>query len=210
MQVYMKTDMPFYGVQKPQRSAILKEIRKAHPITSRDDYRSVVIALWNLPHREEKYLAISTAQAFPKLIERDHIPMYEQMIREGAWWDFVDDLAIRLVGRAVLDARKKNQTWPSTLMDTWINDDDMWIRRSAIIMQVLHKEHTDEERLFTYCIDHMHETDFFIRKAIGWALRAHSYINPTGVKKFLKQHKSDLSGLSYREGARALVRKGKM
>src|SRR5262245_39479737 len=98
MAAYMKTDMPFYGVQKPARVAIMREPKKKFPIASAADYKRAVLALWKLPHREEKYGAIWLAQAWTQYITPASVPLYQQLIVEGAWWDFVDDLAIRLTG----------------------------------------------------------------------------------------------------------------
>jgi 3-methyladenine DNA glycosylase AlkD len=127
------------------------------------------------------------------------------MIVEGAWWDFVDDLAIRLTGVVWLN----NRATITPIMDKWIElpgagDKNMWLRRAAIIGQIKHKERTDEDRLFEYCLRRSHEKEFFIRKAIGWALREHAYTNPRGVKSFLLKHHAKLSPLSFREAGKHL------
>jgi 3-methyladenine DNA glycosylase AlkD len=132
------------------------------------------------------------------------MPLYERLIREGAWWDLVDDAAIRLAGR-VLRAHRQEM---SDVMDAWIDDDDLWIRRSALISQIGHRAETDHGRLFDYCRKRAGESEFFIRKAIGWALRDYSYAAPERVMAFLTDNRQRLSGLSFREGAKALRRKG--
>ena len=126
------------------------------------------------------------------------------MIRSGAWWDYVDPVAIALVGKVYLDRRES----VSPILDRWIDDPDMWVRRTALIAHNRHKEKTDHRRLFRYCRARFEEREFFIRKAIGWALREYSYSAPERVSRFLTTHKRRMSGLSYREGAKALVRKG--
>ena len=93
--------------------------------------------------------------------------MYRRLIVEGAWWDFVDDVATNLIRSLVLAEPKA--AWPE--IDTWIGDDDMWLRRSAIICQVGAKGSTDSSRLFAFCEARIDEKEFFIRKAIGWAFR---------------------------------------
>ncbi|MDH3226447.1 MAG: DNA alkylation repair protein [Thermoleophilia bacterium] len=201
MQAYMKTQMSFYGVQKPGRSEVLKELRARFSIEDAGTYESVVRALWAQPHREEKYLAIAVARSAREFIGLDAIPLYRDLIVQGAWWDFVDEVAIRLVGAIWRQSRAEL----SPLMDQWINDEDMWLRRTAIIGQITHKDETDEDRLFGYCSRRMDETEFFIRKAIGWALREYSKTAPDAVRGFLKQNKDGLSGLSYREGAKRLA-----
>jgi 3-methyladenine DNA glycosylase AlkD len=206
MQAYMKTEMPFYGVQKPGRREIAKELCSRFPITNVAQYEAVVRALWSQPHREEKYLAIDVARAAKQFIGLDMVPLYRELIIDGAWWDFVDEVAIRLVGAVW----RTERIALSPLMDQWIDHHDMWCRRSAIIGQIGHKDDTDEGRLLDYCSRRMHEREFFIRKAIGWALREHSKTAPELVREYLLANREDLSGLSYREGAKRLVREGLM
>src|SRR5687767_10590528 len=98
MAAYMKTTMPFFGVMKDDRVAVLKRILKAQPIASDDDYVSLIQDLWKRGHREEKYSALWVAMKHPRFNTLDCMPLWERMIREGQWWDFVDDIAIRLVG----------------------------------------------------------------------------------------------------------------
>jgi len=206
MAAYMKTDMPFYGIQKPARVPIYKEMKSRFPITTRKQYEQAFLALWQLPHREEKYAALAIANHWPKYITPPSIPLYRRLIKEGAWWDFVDGIAANLVGTVWLNNRDRI----SPMMDQWIVDNDMWIRRSAIIGQLNHKKETDTARLYNYCIKRADEKEFFIRKAIGWALREHSYTDPKAVRSFLMKHKEKISGLSFREGAKYLKRSGKM
>jgi 3-methyladenine DNA glycosylase AlkD len=89
-------------------------------------------------------------------------------------------------------------------MDEWIDDRDMWVRRSALIAPILHKHDTDEQQLFDHCRRRLHETEFFIRKAIGWTLREYARINPAAVKRFALKHRDELSGLSFREATKHL------
>jgi 3-methyladenine DNA glycosylase AlkD len=97
-----------------------------------------------------------------------------------------------------------------TIMDEWINHENMWIRRTAILHQLNFKDRTDLKRLFDYCKKRMNEPDFFIRKAIGWALRQYSYVDASAVIQFVKTYKSELSPLSKSEALKALKRKGKI
>lgn len=200
MAAYMKTDMPFYGIQKPGRMLVLRELKSRFPIEIRSQYQSAVLALWEQPHREEKYAAIHLAQAWPRFIVPASLPLYRRLIVEGAWWDFVDDLAIRLAGIVWLNHRET----ASVVMDSWIDHDCMWLRRAAIIGQIKHKKQTDEDRLFDYCLRRAHEKELFIRKGIGWALREHAYTNPRKVKAFLRKHRDKLSPLSMREAGKHL------
>jgi 3-methyladenine DNA glycosylase AlkD len=201
---YMKTTTPFLGVQQPARKPIYREMKRRFSPANRREYEAAVLALWGLPHREEKYAAIELARQHVDSITLDSLPLYERMIREGAWWDLVDDPAAHLVGRVLLAERRPAKR----ILDRWIDDPDLWIRRTAILAQLRHKDQADAACLFRYCLRRAHETEFFIRKAIGWALRQYSYTDPDAVKTFLLKNRERLSGLSYREGAKRLIRAG--
>jgi 3-methyladenine DNA glycosylase AlkD len=198
MQAYMKTDMPFYGVQKPARVLILRQLVRDFPPADRNEYESLVLGLWGLPHREEKYVALGIAQHFRSFVDTASLPLYRRLIVEGAWWDFVDAVATDLIRRLVVN--HPAEAWPE--VDTWIEDGDMWLRRSAIICQVGAKEKTDAKRLFTFCVARVEEKEFFIRKAIGWSLREYAKTDPDSVAGFVMAHRDRLSGLSFREATK--------
>lgn len=198
MQAYMKTEMLFYGVQKPGRVQIMRQLKKQFVPETRDAYERLVQALWNLPHREEKYLAQAVATTFKSFVVPESLPLYRRMITEGAWWDFVDETATHMIRPLVIGYPE--EVWP--VVDTWIDDENMWLRRAAIICQVGAKDATDSDRLFRFCERRAHETEFFIRKAIGWALREYAKTDPSTVAQFMREHQSELSGLSYREASK--------
>jgi 3-methyladenine DNA glycosylase AlkD len=200
MQAYMKTDMPFYGVPKPARVPIAKELKRRFPPADTRQYRQNVLALWNLPHREEKYLAVGYARQFPTFVVFEQIDLFERLIVEGAWWDLVDEVASPIVSRIVLMERQ--QMRPE--LERWIESPVMWLRRAAIICHNGHKNATDWLQLSDFCLRRAHEKEFFIRKAIGWALREYALTNPEAVRAFLQRHGDQLSGLSYREAAKHL------
>jgi 3-methyladenine DNA glycosylase AlkD len=201
MQAYMKTEMPFYGVAKPLRAPIARELAKKFEPADRPGYEDLVRGLWRQPHREEKYLALDMAIRFRQFVVPASLPMYRMLITEGAWWDLVDEVATHLVRRLVVGFA--DQTWPE--VDTWIESDDMWLRRSAIICQVGAKANTDAGRLFGFCAARAHETGFFIRKAIGWSLREYAKTDPVAVAEFVATHSGDLSGLSRREATKRIA-----
>lgn len=206
MAAYMKTEMPFFGIQKPQREPIYRQLAKEFAPADHDEYASVIRKIWNGRHREEKYAALDYAVRCKKFIDASMLPLYEELVRDGQWWDLVDVLATLLVGVAFLNDQKTVKP----IMKDWIDDDDMWIRRTAILSMNKHKEKTDEKLLYDFCLRRADEKEFFIRKAIGWALREYSYKAPNSVIRFLKTNRSKLSPLSYREGAKQLVRNGLM
>ncbi len=205
MQKYLKTDMPMYGVPRPQRVGIEKSacnfLAKSTGSNSKmslELYLAIIKTMWSMPMREEKYLAIDLAIHYKDCITIEALPLYEEMLRENyMWWDLADPIAVHLAG----------QVASMTSLQRWIRDDNLWIRRSAILAQLKYKETTDEALLFQLCRFCMHEKEFFIRKAIGWALREYSKTAPHAVKEFLETEKANLSGLSYREGAKVLLKR---
>jgi 3-methyladenine DNA glycosylase AlkD len=200
MAAYMRTTMPFYGVQADERRKILREARRRFPIDSSVSCRNTVIALWERSHREEKYSAVDLAVDEKRWVSFNHLDLYRRLIVEGAWWDFVDLAAAKLIGRVLSD--EPGRMWP--ILDAWIEDDDMWLRRTAILAQLKHKDATNAGKLFDYCLRRADESEFFIRKAIGWALREYAKTDPDAVRRFLKAHGDALSPLSYREASKHL------
>jgi 3-methyladenine DNA glycosylase AlkD len=200
MAAYMKTTMPFYGVSAAVRRMIGRELSERFPPADRDAYERSVLSLWELPHREEKYLAIDYAKAFPPMVTAAELPLYRRLVVEGAWWDFVDDIAVHLVGHIVRN--EPDVAWP--VVDEWIDDPEMWLRRTAILSQNRSRLATDARRLFDFCLRRAHEREFFIRKAIGWALRDYTRTNPDEVRRFLDEHGDELSPLSVREASKHL------
>jgi 3-methyladenine DNA glycosylase AlkD len=199
MAAYLKTEMPFYGVSSPARRRLLRQLAGFAPETNAE-YRIQVIDLWEQPHREEKYLAIDWARRHRTFIRLENVDLYERMIVEGAWWDLVDDIAANLVGTVVRTDLDRMRP----VLERWLTGDDLWLRRAVIISQLKSKDETDAALLFDACERTAHETDFFIRKAIGWALRQHSRVDPDAVRDFVEQHRDDLSGLSVREATKYL------
>ena len=200
MAAYMKTEMPFYGVPTPDRRDIGRQLKREFAPESAAEYRATVETLWQLPHREEKYLAIGFAQAHAGFITFEQLDLYQKLIVEGAWWDFVDTVASGIIGKILLNDRTRMRP----VLDEWIDCEDMWLRRTAIISQLEHKDQTDAEVLFDYCLRRSFEKEFFIRKAIGWGLRQYARTDPEAVTGFLIEHREQLSGLSFREAAKHL------
>jgi 3-methyladenine DNA glycosylase AlkD len=206
MAAYMKTSMPFYGVPKPARAEISRELKRRFSIANQKQYERAVRGLWKLPHREEKYFAIDVARTWRAFIVPASMLLYRRLIEEGAWWDTVDEIAVHLVGAVLLAHRREI----APMMDRWIEDANLWIRRAAIISQLKHKDLTDHVRLFRYSLAQASDKEFFIRKAIGWALRQYAYSAPERVSDYLAHHRDKLSPLTYREAARVLIKQGVM
>ena len=196
MRAYMKSAMPFYGVQGAGRKAVASEVFAARPLGDARVWRETVLALWReATHREERYLAIALAgdRRYRVFRSIDVLPVWEEMIVDGAWWDLVDPVAVGFLGELLLS----DPAGLSPVLRRWSADPDLWKRRSAIIAQVKAKERTDLELLYACIEPNRDDREFFIRKAIGWALRSYAWIDPEEVARYVEGH--ELSGLSRRE-----------
>jgi 3-methyladenine DNA glycosylase AlkD len=200
MASYMRTDMAFYGVGAQPRRMVSRQLAREYPAASRADYEKGVRALWHGTHREEKYLAIAYARSFPRYVTLSSVPMYATMIVQGAWWDFVDEIASHLVGTVLLNQREGL----TPTMEAWTVSDEMWLRRTSILSQLRHKAATDARLLDEACTRNLESTEFFIRKAIGWALREYAKTNPVWVLGYVERHEVEMSGLTFREATKHL------
>ncbi|UAA37684.1 DNA alkylation repair protein [Paraneptunicella aestuarii] len=194
MQAYMKTSQPFYGVQAAERKKQISEIKKQHPLSSFDEYQTIILQLWQSPHREEMYQALEVAERFRQFRTPEAMPLYEYLIETANNWDTLDWIATKLVGDLVL----KHPELESFLI-TWREHSSFWVRRAALLAQLKHKKDTNLQLLADSITALMHEKEFFIQKAIGWVLRELAKTNPDWVSMFVNQHEAQLSGLSKRE-----------
>ncbi len=198
MQAYMKSSMPYRGVPSPGQKALAREVLTAHPLPDEETWRQTVLALWrDAEYREERYLALALAghRAYAGYQTPAAIPLYEELIVTGAWWDYVDDVAIHRLGPIL-------RTYPEVgrpLALAWRTDADLWRRRTAIIHQVTAKRATDLDLLTACIVPNLADRQFFIRKAIGWALRDYAWTDPEWVRAWVAAHDDQLSGLSRRE-----------
>jgi len=198
MQAYMKSTMPYRGVSSPEQKAIWKTVFLAHPLSSSHEWQEVALKLWReATFREERYgaIALTGLRQYASHRTMDAIPMFEEMIVTGAWWDFVDAIA----GRQLGDVLRAQPARMAKLMRRWSRDPQMWKRRSSILCQLMFKGDTDLKLLYDCIEPNLADKQFFIRKAIGWALRQHAWTDPREVKRYVKANKSRLSGLSVRE-----------
>jgi 3-methyladenine DNA glycosylase AlkD len=197
MQAYMKSTMPYRGVRMPELRAICKRVFTEHALASREEWQAEVLDLWRRARfREERYGAMELAaqKRYAEFRTTKVLPMFEEMIVTGAWWDYVDGVA-HLVGE-VLRAQPKHMR---PVMRAWSKDANLWKRRVSIICQVSFKQDTDLELLYANIESNLADRDFFIRKAIGWALRAYAWTDPVEVARYVQLHMPELSGLSRRE-----------
>ncbi len=197
---YLRTDQPMFGCGMPRVREAVRLLAGPYPVRDHATYADDVLALWSGRERELQYLAIKWARRWRAQIVPASLPTYERMVVEGAWWDLVDDVASNLVGGVLLHHRRE----VTPLLRSWIDDDDLWRRRTVLICQLRHREETDERLLFDACLAMADEREFFIRKAIGWGLRQHARTAPDRVTAFLLDHRDRWSGLSWREATKHL------
>jgi 3-methyladenine DNA glycosylase AlkD len=204
MQAYMKSSLPFHGVAKPVLQACVKGLVGDAWFESGEALDAAVRAQWaSARFREERYVALELLahrRARP-LMTLARLPLLEALIVAGAWWDLVDPLAGRV--EAVLVA----EPGPTAkAMRQWSRCDDLWKRRASIICQLHRKADTDVALLFECVEPSLDSKEFFLRKGIGWALRALSATDPEAVRRFVTKYDGCLSGLSRREALRGVER----
>ena len=198
MQAYMKSEMPYLGVSAVPLRQVCKAVFAGLTWADRDAWEADVLAIWRgAAFREERYAAIEltgvkAAHAFQQV---DALPMYEEMIVTGAWWDYIDNIAT-LRFWPILE---NDRTAMKPAMLAWSDDADMWKRRCAILCQNKAKAKTDLDFLYACIEPSIDSTEFFLRKAIGWALRQYAWTDPAEVRRYVAANAGRLSGLSTRE-----------
>ena len=198
MQAYMKSAMPYHGVPTPLLRQVCKATFSDVAFSTGPHWRSQVLYLWrNARFREERYAALYLAgdrRARP-FQTTSAMKMYEELIVTGAWWDYVDDIASHRVGPILKD-------YPAPMrrkMLAWSKSSNLWKRRTAIICQLGFKEGTDLELLYACIEPSLGSREFFLRKAIGWALRQYAWTDSAEIKKYVRLNRTRLSALSSRE-----------
>ena len=206
MQAYMKSVMPYHGVPAPAVRAACRKVFQEVPLPSAAAWRRAVLALWRgARFREERYGAIELTGirgALP-FQDLDALPMYEEMIVTGAWWDYVDAIATQRLG----DLLRRFPKPMRREMLTWSRSGDLWKRRSAILCQIGFKGETDLGLLYASIEPALSSREFFLRKAIGWALRQYAWTDPKEVARYVRAHLAELSPLSRREALKNVVRR---
>ncbi|HZC71388.1 MAG TPA: DNA alkylation repair protein [Jatrophihabitans sp.] len=200
MAAYMKSTMPCLGVRLPQVRGIVRAAARERPPRTTAELRDTVLKLWReAAYREERYAATAllNAPGVRRLREPDLITLYQELIVTGAWWDHVDEVSGR-VGELLLE-------FPAQIRPVvagWQRSTDRWLRRTSIICQRSARDRTDLALLTGAIEANADDRDFFLRKAIGWALRSYAYTDPEWVRAFVSGHK--LSPLSVREATKHL------
>ena len=196
MEAYMKDQFEFLGVKTPVRRKLSKVFFKKNSSPAID--WKFIHQAWENPYREMQYVVLDYLKLKQKFLTSNDLPKIKKLAQTKPWWDTIDFLC-RSVGYISLH-------YPETkkIVLDWSRDKDFWLRRIAIEHQLLQKEETDVQLLEQILINNLDQTEFFINKAIGWALRDYSKTNPNWVREFIEKHKDKLSKLSIKEGSRYL------
>lgn len=191
---YLLNQFEFYGIKTPLRRNLCKAFYKSHPIKDHVEVAAIVKECFERPERELHYFAIELLGYHKKLWNKKTLTLIEWMITHKSWWDSVDSTNTHVISKFFIQFPEHIPAYTSK----WNQSSNKWLQRMSILFQLTYKENTDTALLTTYIEHCIHEQDFFIRKAIGWALRAYAKTNPKWVKAFVKSH-PNLSPLSKRE-----------
>lgn len=199
MTAYMRGQFAFIGLGLPDLDRMYREAIRDLPEPSERDLIDFARACWRRPEREYLYAACRHLRRHASELGPGFLAVAEHLITTKSWWDTVDELAINVVGSLV----RRNPELVER-MDVWIESKNIWLVRTAILHQNRYKAATDADLLFRYCIRRAPDTEFFIRKAIGWALREFAKTDPDAVRRFVATNDAALSGLSKREALKHL------
>jgi 3-methyladenine DNA glycosylase AlkD len=202
MRAYMREQFDYLGVQTPARRAATMALIRAQKGASAADLLRSARLLWAMEQREYQYVAVDLLGRHVRSLEPEHIAALLTLVKKKSWWDTVDALA-DVINRVVHASCLADVSAQKT-MDAAIASGNLWVRRVAIIHQLGWRGRTDAVRLFAYATSRAHEKEFFIRKAIGWALRDYARHAPEEVRAFLQANSNLLSPLSIREAGKHL------
>jgi 3-methyladenine DNA glycosylase AlkD len=207
-QAYMKSEMPFRGLRAPQVSATLRPILAdpAYRLGTRQEWEGTVRALWDgAAFREERYaaLALTGHRLYRGFQDPEAVPLYRHLVLTGAWWDYIDQIAAQRIG-PILRAFPDTE---SVRMRAWARDDSLWLRRTAILSQLGSHAATDLPLLLDCIEPSVDSREFFLAKAIGWALRQYAHEGPAAadrVREVVRSYGDRMAPLSRREALKHL------
>ena len=211
MRAYMKSAMPFLGIAAPRLDRLAAEAVKAHPCADPAELAGTMLALWReARYREERYAALELprlGRVHARLVNLELLPVAQEMITTGAWWDLVDDISGSLLARLL----ERHPIEVKAALRRWAMSDDLWLRRAAMLAQRGVKADSFDAELFYETIlpsigNGRFAGEFFIRKGIGWALRERAYQAPDEVRAFCAEYAQQLAPLTVREALRRIDR----
>ena len=198
MSKYMLNKFEFFGIQSPLRKQLAASFIHEHGIPAPEQLAETAGIIWQLPQRELHYVIMEICSRKPYMADSNRYELYKFMITTHSWWDTVDYIASNLVGAWLIKHKDKTNVVTHDLMTSG----NMWLQRTALLFQLKYRQSTDSRMLFEFIEQLAASNEFFIRKAIGWALREYSKTCPEEVLNFVNNH--ELSGLSKREALRIM------
>lgn len=198
MEKYMRDQFEYIGLRAPAMKSLFKEYIANYGLPRKEELQKVILELWAYPERELQMAALSILTRLNKQFRKEDIELLEKIIQKKSWWDTIDHIAKHLVGPYF-------QQYPEMkrpTLEKWLKSEHLWLVRSCILFQLGYKEDTDKELLVEMIERSKHIKDFFIEKAIGWALREYAKINPDFVIEYVENH--ELPKLSVREAMKHL------
>ncbi len=203
MKRYMKDRFEFYGIKAPERERLSRQVLQSAGIPDDPDVlKQLCRYCFEEPHREMQYFVKDILLRAMRRLDASYLPLIEELIGRKSWWDTVDFLSPKIAGPLFL--RYPELIIPYT--ERWIELDNIWYQRAAVLFQLDYKDQTDADLLFNYIRRRAESREFFVKKAAGWALRQYSRTAPEAVIDFVRE--TDLSSLTRREALRWLKNKG--
>lgn len=201
MKNYMRGKFDYYGIRAPLRDLIIAAFLKNNPVKKIENHAQAICYCWEQPQREWQYTGMLILSKFAAKADERYLEFAEYMILSKSWWDTVDFIASNVVGVYLKNNPEQINTW----IDRWMESGNIWLQRVCLLFQLKYGSNTDTVLLFSLCEKLSAHQDFFIRKAIGWALRQYSKTNPVEIIEFVSTHK--LSPLSAKEAMKVIERK---
>ena len=198
MEKYMQDKFIFLGIRGPKRTELYKKYFPAARKTKVIDWNFIEIC-WNREEREFQYAVVYYLKTMQKFLKKGDISKLKYLVVTKSWWDTVDLLS-KIIGGVV----NRNKELKTFMLEWSKKENDIWLRRVAILHQLSFKENVDKLLLETILEDNLSDSEFFINKAIGWALRDYSKVNPEWVRKFIEKNRSEMANLSLREASKYL------
>jgi 3-methyladenine DNA glycosylase AlkD len=198
MKKYMRNQFEYLGIKTPQRVALLKEFYSEYGLPKVTELDPILRDLWSLPQREFQYTAVGLLDRLSNQLPHSFTDTIEYLIITKSWWDTVDSIASGTVGTHF----KRHPAVKKKYLATWRRSGNLWLRRTTILFQLAYKEETDFDLLCDIIRENLDSDEFFINKAIGWALRQYARTDPKSVKNFVKA--TELHPLSRREAMKHL------
>lgn len=197
MSKYMLNKFEYIGIKTPERRKIFKNFFKEYKNEEKIDWE-FVNKCWENKYREFQYVGADYLKNMKDKLTIDDIPKFKRLILEKSWWDTIDNLDMTIGALALKDSNVNK------ILLEWSLDENIWLRRIAIDHQLLRKEKTNTELLEKILKNNLGQAEFFINKAIGWALRDYSKTNPEWVKTFIEENKEKMAKLSIKEASKYL------